>query len=176
LSAFATRIASSSALATAWNRVGVFLLGVLGGQERNLRQRAAKELAAIGNDMRARQFQAAIGEGLHADVRRDCRLAITGQRGDRVGVAQRHRQVVEAMRVAPQLRGRHLQHHGVEGQAHGGHGNAILLAKIGQRLDAGVDGVERHGAIADGADRLDLVGAAARALPPVSKDGKAAVP
>lgn len=70
---------------------------------------------------------------------------------------------------------RHLQHHGVEGQAHGGHGNAILLAEIGQRLDVGVEGVERHGAIADGADRLYLV-AAARALPTVSKDGKAAVP
>ena len=37
--------------------------------------------------------------------------------------------------------------------------------KSAMRLDVGVDGVERHRAVADGAERLDLVGGAARLLP-----------
>ena len=81
-------------------------------------------------------------QGCDRDVGGDRGLAIAGrERGDGIGVAQRHGQMVEAVRVTPQLLGRHLQHHRIKGQAHRGHGDAILLAEIGERLDVGVDGV-----------------------------------
>ena len=43
---------------------GVLLLGLLGRQQCDLREWAAEHLAAVGDDMRAGQLQAAIGAGL----------------------------------------------------------------------------------------------------------------
>ena len=68
--------------------------------------------------------------------------------------------------------GRHLQHHGVEGQPYGRNGDAVLVSEVGERLDVGIDGIERHGAVADGADRLHLVGGAARLLPERQQRGQ----
>jgi hypothetical protein len=45
-------------------------------QQRDLGQRPAEHLAAIRNYMRARQLQAALGEGLYRDVRGHGRLAV----------------------------------------------------------------------------------------------------
>jgi hypothetical protein len=116
--------------------------------------------------VRPRQLQASIREGLHSDVRGNRCLAVAGRkRRDRIGMAEGHGQMVEAMRVVPQLLGRHLQHDGIERQAHRRHGDAIMFAEIGQALDVGVDGIKGHGAVADGTNRLDFVGAAARLFP-----------
>jgi hypothetical protein len=48
-------------------------------------------------------------------------------------MAQARGQMVEAMWVPLQLLGGHLQHHGVEGQTHPRHGDAVLVAEIGGR-------------------------------------------
>jgi len=77
---------------------------------------------------------APVGKGLHADVGGDRRLAVAGrERRYGIGMAQARGQMVEAMWVPLQLLGGHLQHHGVEGQTHPRHGDAVLVAEIGGR-------------------------------------------
>src|SRR5665213_3685519 len=119
----------------------IFLLGLLGGEQSDLRQRSTKNLAAVGDDMGAWKFQPAFGKRLHGDVRGNGGVAIAGrERGDGVWMAEADGEMVELMRIVPYFLSRHFQHHRIERNAHRGNSDAVLLGEIGDGLNVRLDG------------------------------------
>src|SRR5450755_4332669 len=114
-------------------------------------------------------------ERRNAEDRRD--TARAAQHGDgRVRWRHRYGQRIElgVIGLAERCDRRHLQYRGLYRHLDRGNRDAVALAKILDRLDVGIGGVEQERLRAERADTLDLERAALRLVPQRDQAGHAA--
>lgn len=117
LSAFAMRLASSSALATAWNRAGFLSLVCLVARSVLWVRGPPKSLRLSVRTCAPRSFRPRSAKNCTPVWAVTVALPSPADSAVTASCGQRRGQVIEAMRLVPQLLGRHVQHHSIEAGA-----------------------------------------------------------